>query len=222
MNNNEKDVGLIIGFAIGILIWLGGLVFGIVLLKTSVLLGIAIFLVPQVYFGLYIGFALAKRPVKKWTKVNSFILTGYEIVNTGEQEDAGDAFAGIEGDWWDNCPADTADFHYEIGLAKEKTEAESREKAVQSANGFIAQYIGPVKIWTTNQNDAEQSEQYCFAKLINVKYEYHLAEDGTCYVLGALPLGPYKKKKEEEEKETFEKKAEAADIMTSAIDKYFK
>ena len=149
-------------------------------------------------------------------------------------------------DWWNNPPADTAEFHYEVGSAKGTTLQISRDWAKANANTALAQYVSNSvdAITTTYVNDAGEvaqdsqnmqalqafesvSKQRAQATLTGVQYKYHEMSDGTVYVLASLPIGPLAEELKANVTEAFqpfvqnEAAAVANDRMQSAIDKYF-
>lgn len=145
--------------------------------------------------------------------------------------------------WWDNPPADTADYHYEVGYAKGTTLQISREWAKANANTALAQYISNSidAIVTTYVNDAGEvsaqgnnmqamqafesvSKQNAQATLTGVTYKFQVNEDGSVYVLASLPIGPVAETFKAQVKESFVKNQaseEANNMMNAAIDKYF-
>ena len=152
----------------------------------------------------------------------------------------------VSDDWWNNPPADTAEFHYEVGQAKGSTLQISRDWAKANANTALAQYVSNSvdAITTTYVNDAGEvaqdkqnmqalqafesvSKQRAQATLTGVQYKYHENEDGSVYVLASLPIGPLAEELKANVKEAFEPfvqneaAAVANDRMQSAIDKYF-
>lgn len=149
----------------------------------------------------------------------------------------------ISGKWWDNPPADTADTHYEIGMAKGTTEQTSREWAKANANQALAQYVSNAvdAIVTTYLNDAGEisqnsqnmqamqafesiSKQHAKATLTGVQYQFQIMKDGTVYVLASLPVGPLAEELKANVTEAFVKNdaaEEANNMMNAAIDKYF-
>lgn len=144
-------------------------------------------------------------------------------------------------DWWNNPPADTADYHYEVGMAKGSTAQTSRDWAKANANQALAQYVSNSvdTIVATYVNDAGEqsknntqavqafeslSKQRAQAVLSGVTYKYQTEPDGTVYVLAALPIGPVAEELKETVRESFiknEAAAEANEMMNAAIDKYF-
>lgn len=143
-------------------------------------------------------------------------------------------------DWWKNPPADTEDYHYEVGTAKGSTAQTSRDWAKANANTALAQYVNNQieAIVTTYTNDAGElatsntqalaafesvSKQSAQATLKGVTYRYETLDDGTTYVLAALPL---KNLAEDINKgvEEFVKNSaseEANTMMKSTINTYF-
>lgn len=143
-------------------------------------------------------------------------------------------------DWWNNPPADTADYHFEVGFAQGSNLQTSRDWAKANANQNLAQYINNSvqSIVTTYVNDAGElasnnmqslqafesvSKQTATAVLSGVTYKYAQA-DGGVYALAQLPIGELAEKLKEQAKESFQKNAAATaalDAMDKAIDKYF-
>lgn len=153
---------------------------------------------------------------------------------------AQDNSAASADDWWMNPPADTADYHYEVGFAKGSNLQVSRDWAKANANQSLAQYISNSvqSIVTTYVNDAGElatdnmqslqafesvSKQTASAMLTGVTYKFAQADGGT-YALAQLPIGPLAEKLKEQAKESFvrnEASVAAMDAMGKAIDKYF-
>ncbi len=147
-------------------------------------------------------------------------------------------------EWWNNPPADTSDYHYEVGTAKGSTNQISRDWAKANANTNLAQYVSNTieTIIHTYVNDAGEvaneaqnkqaleafeqiSRQRAEATLTGVSYKYQTLSDGTVYVLAALPLGKLGAEIKETVLSAFEKNdasVEANRMMNEAIDKYFK
>ena len=145
--------------------------------------------------------------------------------------------------WWDNPPADTSEFHYDVGYAKGSTLQTSRDWAKANVNTAFAQYVSNVvdAIVFTYVNDAGEiaqdsqnmqalqafesiSKQRAQATLTGVHYKYQTMEDGGVYVLGALPIGPLAEELKENVTEAFVKNEAAEEAnkrMNEAIDKYF-
>ncbi len=147
----------------------------------------------------------------------------------------------LEGEWWNNPPADTKEYHYEVGYAKGSTLEISREWAKANANSAVAQYVNnSVKaIVATYVQDAGEisaenmqallafesiSIQKAEAVLVGVKYQFAPQNDGGVYVLASVPIGQFAEELKATIKETFERNAAsvaAMDEMDSAIEKYF-
>ena len=149
----------------------------------------------------------------------------------------------VSGKWWDNPPADTADIHYEIGMAKGSTIQTSREWAKANANQALAQYVSNTvdAIVTTYLNDAGEvsqtsqnmqamqafeslSKQHAKATLTGVQYQFQTMDDGTVFVLASLPIGPLAEELKANVTEAFVKNdasEEANNMMNAAIEKYF-
>lgn len=143
-------------------------------------------------------------------------------------------------EWWMNPPADTADYHYEVGFAQGSNLQTSRDWAKANANQNLAQYISNSveSIVTTYVNDAGElatnnmqslqafesvSKQSANAMLTGVTYKFAQA-DGGVYALAQLPIGTLAEELKEQAKESFvrNKASDAAlDAMGKAIDKYF-
>jgi len=145
-------------------------------------------------------------------------------------------------EWWNNPPADTADYHFEVGYAEGSTVMTSRDWAKANANTALAQYVSNSieAIVTTYVNDAGEaskeannmqalqafeslSKQTATAVLSGVTYKYHDTEKG-CFVLAALPIGAFADELKANVTEAFQrnKAAETANnLMNAAIDKYF-
>lgn len=145
--------------------------------------------------------------------------------------------------WWDNPPADTSEFHYEVGYAKGSTLQTSRDWAKANANTALAQYVNNAidAITITYVNDAGEvsqqgnnmqalqafeslSKQRAQATLTGVQYKYQSMPDGGVYVLASLPIGPLAEELKAQVTESFVKNAAAAEannMMNAAIDKYF-
>ena len=145
--------------------------------------------------------------------------------------------------WWDNPPADTSEFHYEVGYANGTTLQISRDWAKANVNTALAQYVSNTidAVVTTYVNDAGEvskqgnnmqalqafesvSKQRAQATLTGVQYKYQTMDDGGVYVLAALPIGPLAEELKAQVTESFVKNAaaeEANNMMNAAIDKYF-
>lgn len=143
--------------------------------------------------------------------------------------------------WWNNTPADTSEYHYEVGYAKGSNLQTSRDWAKANANQNLAQYVSNAidSIVNTYVNDAGElatknmqslqafesvSQQRAQATLTGVTYKYHENVDGSVYVLASLPIGPLAEQLKETMQESFSrnKASEAAmSDMNAAIDKYF-
>lgn len=146
-----------------------------------------------------------------------------------------------EDEWWNNVPADTSEYHYEVGYAKGSNLQTSRDWAKANANQNLAQYISNTidSIVVTYTNDAGElatnnmqslqafesvSKQRAEAILTGVTYKFHPNDDGSVYVLASLPIGPLAESLKETMQESFSrnKASEAAmNDMNAAIDKYF-
>ena len=149
--------------------------------------------------------------------------------------------AAVADDWWNNPPADTAEFHYEVGYAKGTNLQTSRDWAKANANAAIAQYVSNTveAIVNTYSQDAGElatdnmqalqafesvSQQKGEAVLVGVTYKFAPQEDGSVYVLACVPIGTYAEELKATVKETFTRNAASAaamDAMDAAIDKYF-
>lgn len=147
------------------------------------------------------------------------------------------------GDWWDNPPADTAEYHYEVGLSQKAATLQiTRDWAKANANSALAQYVNNSidTIVTTYSNDAGTvgevadrqalaafesiSKQRAQAVLTGVTYAYKTMNDGTVYVLAQLPIGEFAETLKANVTEAFVKNAaaeEANEMMNAAIEKYF-
>ena len=147
------------------------------------------------------------------------------------------------GDWWNNPPEETSEFHYEVGVAKGSTAQISRDWAKANVNTALAQYINNAidAIVVTYINDAgevsqttnnmqamqafeELSKQRAQAVLTGVNYVYHAEPDGTVYVLAKLPIGPLAEELKTNIREAYVKNKaseEANRMMNEALDKYF-
>lgn len=149
----------------------------------------------------------------------------------------------ISGDWWNNPPADTDQYHYEVGYAKGSNLMTSREWAKANANAALAQYVSNSvdSIVTTYLNDAGElatnnmqslqafesvSKQNAKAIIAGVTFQYTEKDDGV-YVLAKMPIKDFAeilKTTFAENQQTFQTNAaaiEATDKMNAAIDKYF-
>lgn len=143
-------------------------------------------------------------------------------------------------DWWNNPPADTAEYHYEVGMAKGTTQQVSRDWAKANANSALAQYINNAidTIVVSYVNDAGElatqntqavaafesmSKQQATATLTGVSYRYQTEADGTVYVLAQLPINAFAEELKQVLQESFAKNeaAEANAMMDAAIEKYF-
>ncbi len=144
-------------------------------------------------------------------------------------------------DWWNNPPADTAEYHYEVGVAKASTQQISRDWAKANANSALAQYINNAieTVVLTYVNDAGEvatqntqalaafesvSKQHAMATLTGVSYKYQNDPDGTVYVLASLPINAVAEELKASLKEAFVKNEaaeEANAMMNAAIEKYF-
>ncbi len=149
--------------------------------------------------------------------------------------------SAVADDWWNNPPADTAEFHYEVGYAKGTNLQTSRDWAKANANTAVAQYVNNTitAIVNTYSQDAGElatdnmqalqafesvSQQKAEAVLVGVTYKFAPQEDGSVYVLAAVPVGTYAEELKATVKETFQRNAAsvaAMDAMDAAIDKYF-
>ena len=145
------------------------------------------------------------------------------------------------GEWWNNPPADTAEYHYEVGTAKGSTVQTSRDWAKANANTALAQYISNTidAIVVTYTNDAGEtgaentqaltafeslSKQHAQATLTGVTYKYATDDDGYTYVLACLPIGSFAEQLKTDVQEAFVKNSaseEANKMMNEAIEKYF-
>ena len=168
-------------------------------------------------------------------------LLAFSCASTKGNESVNDTFIS---QWWDTPPADTADYHYEVGTAKGSTNQISRDWAKANANTNLAQYVSNTvdSIIYTYVNDAGEvadeaknkqaleafeqiSRQTAQATLTGVSYKYQTMPDGTVYVLAALPIGTLSEHLKETVLKTFEKNeasAEANKMMNDAIEKYFR
>ena len=149
----------------------------------------------------------------------------------------------IPEDWWNNPPADTEEYHYEVGYAKGSNLMTSREWAKANVNAALAQYVSNSvdTIVTTYLNDAGElatnnmqslqafesvSKQSAKAIIAGVVYKYAQQDDGV-YVLAKMPIKDFAevlKTTFAENQQTFQTNAaaiEATDKMNAAIDKYF-
>ncbi|MCQ2412002.1 MAG: hypothetical protein MJ057_03505 [Sphaerochaetaceae bacterium] len=147
----------------------------------------------------------------------------------------------VRGEWWNNPPMDTAEMHYEVGVAKGQTVQISREWAKANANQNLAAYINNSieAIVTTYTNESgeinsdymqavqsfeSKSKQTATATLSRVSYIFKVMDDGTTYVLAALPTDVLAQQFKDNASSSFSK-TEAAEqanqMMQSAIDKYF-
>ena len=144
-------------------------------------------------------------------------------------------------EWWNNPPADTAEFHYEVGYAKGTNMQTTRDWAKANANAAVAQYVSNTvtAIVNTYSQDAGElatdnmqalqafesvSQQKGEAVLVGVTYKYAPQSDGGVYVLACVPIGTYAEELKATVKETFTRNAAsvaAMDAMDEAIDKYF-
>lgn len=146
----------------------------------------------------------------------------------------------IRGEWWNSPPADTEQYHYEIGVAKGQTEQISREWAKANANQNLAAYINnsieSIVITFTNesgeinsdsmvavQSFESKSKQTSTATLSRVSYTYKTMEDGTVYVLAALPTDVLEQQFKQNAEESFSSVSadQANQMMQDAISKYF-
>lgn len=143
-------------------------------------------------------------------------------------------------EWWMNPPADTAEYHYEVGFAQGTNVQTSRDWAKANANQSLAQYVSNSveSIVTTYVNDAGElatnnmqslqafesvSKQKASAMLTGVTYKFANA-DGGVYALAQLPIGPLAESLKQQMAESFQRnKASVAamDAMENAIDRYF-
>lgn len=146
-----------------------------------------------------------------------------------------------DNEWWNNPPADTSEYHYEVGYAKGSTLQISRNWAKADANASIAQYINNAvdAIVNTYVNDAGElasnnmqslqafeavSQQKANATLTGVTYKFHECDDGSVYALAALPIGEFAESLKTKVQESFQRNAaaeSAMNAMDAAIDKYF-
>ncbi len=144
-------------------------------------------------------------------------------------------------DWWNNPPADTADYHYEVGTAKGTTQQVSRDWAKANANSALAQYVNNAidTIVVSYVNEAGDlgtqntqavaafeslSKQRANATLTGVSYKYQVEPDGTVFVLAQLPINAVAEELKVTVKESFMKNeaaVEANNMMNAAIEKYF-
>ena len=175
--------------------------------------------------------------MKKLTLLTVCIVLALVLVGCASTKTAGSATAE---DWWNNPPTDTEDYHYEVGTAKGSTVQTSRDWAKANANTALAQYVNNQieAIVTTYTNDAGElatsntqalaafesvSKQSAQATLKGVTYKYATLDDGTTYVLAALPLKnlaeDINKGVEEFVKNSASEEANA--MMNSAIKKYY-
>ena len=144
--------------------------------------------------------------------------------------------------WWNNPPADTAEVHYEVGVAQGSILQTTREWAKANANSALAQYVqNSVKyVVMTYQSDAGEvaadsknmqamqafdsvSLQKAEAVLTGVTYQYQVMDDGTVYCLAKLPIGPVAEQFKEDLKEAFVKNQaseEALNMAYKAVDKF--
>lgn len=146
-----------------------------------------------------------------------------------------------EPEWWNNTPADTSEYHYEVDMGKGANEQISRDMAKANVNDALARYVNNTveSIVTTYVNEAGEiganntqaltafesvSKQYANASLVGVTYEFYKRADGTMYVLAKLPIGQLAEQLKADVRDTFAKNAaseEANEMMNNAIDKYF-
>lgn len=144
-------------------------------------------------------------------------------------------------EWWNDTPADTSEYHYEIGYAKGSNLQVSRDWAKANANQNLAQYVSNSveSIVNTYVNDAGElatnnmqslqafesvSKQKASATLTGVTYKYHENSDGSVYALASLPIGDLAESLKANVQEAFQRNAaaeSAMNAMDAAIDKYF-
>lgn len=220
---------------------LGSIVIGIILIFVkSVWLGIGVYIVGQLVSGLpflVLGrIGLKNKSVDSMTTDQLIIAldSAYtkksfieSIVAEDETDDS--LFAGIAEDWWSswkNHPNDTSELHFAVRSGKRDTPEDSRKDAKRNVDIALAQYLHHTDMtYVTKDGNITEvtSIQQSKADLTQARYKYHFAEDGTCYVLAALPIGESAEKLKAEIREAFAQNtsSEANEKMQRAIDKYF-
>ena len=176
--------------------------------------------------------------MKRITVVLSVLLVLFAFVSCASTKGSSTVASDA---WWNNPPADTAEYHYEVGYAKGSNLQTSRDWAKANANSALAQYVSNsvTSIVNTYTQDAGElasdnmqalqafesvSQQKAEAVLVGVTYKYAEQADGSVYVLACVPIGTYAEELKATVKETFSRNAAsvaAMDAMDEAIDKYF-
>lgn len=237
--NDKKDLFSILFFIVVLTCGIGSIVIGIILIfKKSVWLGIGVYLMGQIVSGLLsiLSARLNKSstPVASTVGVNDLVNSlenAPEITPEEPREDENDPlFKDIPENWWSDWkyfPKDTPEVHFTVNSGKKDTPEDSKKDAKMNADISLAQYVE--LIFTTyvskNGNITEVTTiQKSHADLTQARYKYHFEEDGTCYVLAALPTGELADKLKSEISTKFIKNPAAEEAnkkMQAAIDKYF-
>ena len=228
---------------------LGSIVIGIILIfKKSVWLGIGVYLIGQIVSGLPFlvlgvigqknGAANPNNPATNATsmleidKLVAELAKKPEATTEEEPQDNGDdpIFADITNDWWadwESHPKDTQEVHFAVNSGKKDTPLDSKKEAKTNVDISLVQYVNcTITTYASrNGNTMEVTTiQKSSADLSQARYKYHIAEDGTCYVLAALPTGELAGNLKAEISTKFIKNPAAEEAnkkMQEAIDKYF-
>lgn len=223
MSKLGKVIFFIIAFIL-ISIAIGSIVFGAILLKKSVWIGIGVYLGGEILAGL--PFVVIMAIGNRINKKNN---------NTAQEE------SEIPDNWWINPPADTSEFHYEVGYAQDPNP--DTTKALANVNTALVQYIRNTidAIMATYANDAGEVSQQennmmalqAFENLLGlqtlesisrVQYRFQFMPDGGVYSLAVLQIGPLAEDLKEKVNEAFVKNEATEDatrMMLAAIEKYF-
>ena len=219
----------IIFAAILLTIAVGSIVFAARYLKENVWLGIGIYLGGQFLAGLpltiisVIGAKSLKKEADKaaaqqkpdfFSEWHSLFeeMKQKAIEEVSKESDAQDesdpVFANLSDNWFDYPPADTNEYHFEVGYGKGDSLNDSRIIAKANANVALVQYIrnsvDAIVVTYVNDSADEDANNPEFMQKIQAyetdskqkaklfiddnKYKYREMEDGGVYVLAALPI----------------------------------
>ena len=183
--------------------------------------------------------------MKKFFLIAMMVLAVFALASCATSNAQGSAtpISSSADNWWDNPPADTAEFHYATGYAKGSTLQTSREWAKTNANNELAQWVkNSVEVITvTYTQDAGEvsqegnnmqalqafeqvAKQQASAILNGVQYKFQTMEDGGVFVLAALPIGAAAEEVKKIVNEQFTRNSaaeEAQNKMYDAVDRYF-
>lgn len=200
---NSVLIALIIVFGIGTIL---AIIFGIILLNKPTTPEAQETPVRTDWYYTFVGFRLVDMDPESF-----------------EAEYPNPPFEKINENWWENPPRDTEEYHYEIGYGEGSNEEEAVEMAKLYANAFLAQYIN-CSITTMKGPNYTSFESQSMATLVGVQYLPKIMDNGSCYVLAALPVAPYAEQMQKQMQEAFpanEASEEAKKKMQEDIDNYF-